>query len=186
MPTGHFINSFGLKWISQRLKQKVTTKGEGKRVQVPGILEFIATADSEVSDAESPHFEDVAAVEAPTNAPGAICTAPIEEVEVEEVEEEDPDVHFKRKRQGGSRKKRVVKKSHRYTPTVIAESESAAVAPLPAPLVIKLSAQKQTTDKVIPGLDMTSSIFATRIYTYTHVYIFFLFLLSHTAHSFNL
>jgi len=43
-----------LKWISQRLKQNVTEKGKGKRVRVPGILEFIATADSEASDAKSP------------------------------------------------------------------------------------------------------------------------------------
>ena len=48
----------------------------------------------------------------------------MEDVEVEEVEEEDPDVHFKRKRKGGSRRKRVVKKPRRYTPTVIAEGES--------------------------------------------------------------
>ena len=37
-PTGFVINSFGLKWISQRMKQKVTVKGEGKRVRVPDIL----------------------------------------------------------------------------------------------------------------------------------------------------
>ena len=49
----------------------------------------------------------------------------MEDVEVEEVEEEDPDVHFKRKRQGGYRRKRVVKKPRRYTPTIIAEGESA-------------------------------------------------------------
>ena len=60
-------------------------------------------------------------------------------VDVEEVEEEDPDVHFKRKREGGSRRKRVVKKPRRYAPTVIAEGESSAVPPPPAPLVIRLS-----------------------------------------------
>ena len=75
-------------------------------------------------------------------APGGVGTAPMEDVEVEEVEEEDLDVHFKRKRQGGSRRKRVVKKPRRYTPTVIAEGESAAVFPPPAPLVIKLSAPR--------------------------------------------
>ena len=79
----------------------------------------------------------------------------MEDVAVEEVEEEDRDVHFKRKRQGGSHRKRVVKKPHRYTPTIIAEGESATVPP-PASLVIKLSAQKQTTDKVVPGLGKTS------------------------------
>jgi len=45
-PTGLSINSFGVKLISQRLQQKVTEKGEGKRVRVPGLPEFIATADS--------------------------------------------------------------------------------------------------------------------------------------------
>ena len=51
------INSFSLKWISQRMKQKVTAKGEGKRVRVPGIPEFIATTDSEASDVESPRLK---------------------------------------------------------------------------------------------------------------------------------
>ena len=55
------------------------------------------------------------------------------------VEEEDPDVHFKRKRKGVPRRKSVVKKPRRHT-VIIAESESAAVAPPSAPLVIKLSA----------------------------------------------
>ena len=68
-PTGFSINSFGLKWITKWLKQKVTAKKEGKRVWVPGLPEFIATADSEASDAESSCFEDVASVEAPTDAP---------------------------------------------------------------------------------------------------------------------
>jgi len=86
-PTGFSINSFGLKWISQRLKQKVTKKGEGKRVRVPGIPEFIVTADSEASDAESPRFEGVAGAEASANAPGGLGMAPTEDVEVEEVEE---------------------------------------------------------------------------------------------------
>ena len=62
-PTGFAINSFGLKWIAQRLKQKVTAKGEGKRVWVLGIPKFIGTADSEAPDVESPRFEDVASAE---------------------------------------------------------------------------------------------------------------------------
>jgi len=66
VPTGFVINAFGLKWISNLMKQKVTAKEEGKRVRVPGILEFIATADSEASDAESPRFEDVVGAEVPT------------------------------------------------------------------------------------------------------------------------
>ena len=48
------------------------------------------------------------------------------------VEEEDPDVHFKRKRKGEPRRKRAVKKLRRHI-SVITESESAAVAPPPAP-----------------------------------------------------
>jgi len=63
------------------------------------------------------------------------------------VEEEDPDIHFKRKRQGGSRRKRVVKKPRRYTPTIIGEGESTTPPPL-APLVIKLSAPRQTVVKL--------------------------------------
>jgi len=108
---------------------------------VPGLGEFVATVDSEASDAESSRFEGNTVVEAPPYAPSGVGTAPMEDVEVEEVEEEDPDVHFKRKRQGGSRRKRVVKKPRRYTPAVIVEGESAVVPP-PAPLVIRLSAQK--------------------------------------------
>ena len=65
-----------------------------------------------------------------------------------------------------------MKKPRRHTPTVIAESESAAVALTPAPLIIKLSAQKQTTDKAIPALGKTSSIFVTHIYTYTYTYVY--------------
>ena len=84
-----------MKLISQRLKQKVTERGEGKRVRVPGFPEFVAIVDSEASDAESPHFEGVVGAEVPPDAPGGVGTAPMEDEEVEEVEEEDPDVHFK-------------------------------------------------------------------------------------------
>jgi len=160
VPTRLSINSFGVKLISQRLKRKVTEKGENKKVRVPGLPEFVTTADSEASDAESPRFEGVAGAEILADVPSGVGTAPMEDVEVEEVEEEDPDVYFKRKWQGESRKKRVVKKPRRYTPTVIAEGESAAVPPPPALLVIKLSAQKQTTNKDVPGLGKTSFIFS--------------------------
>ena len=110
---------------------------------MPGIPEFIATADSEASDAESPRFEDIAGAEVPRDAPGGVGTTSMEEVEVEE---EDPDVYFKWKRKGEPRRKRVVKKPYRHTP-VIAESESVAVTPPLAPLVIKLSAKKKATKK---------------------------------------
>jgi len=73
-------------------------RSEGKRVRVPGFGEFIAVDDSEASDAKSPRFEGDTGAEAPADAPGGVGTAPMEDVEVEEVEEEDPDVHFKRKR----------------------------------------------------------------------------------------
>ena len=119
-----------MKLISQQLKRKVTERSEGRRVRVPGLGEFVATADNETSDAESPRFEGDAGAKAPPDAPGGVGTAPMEDVEVEEVEEENHDVHFKRKRQGGSRRKRVVKRPRRYTPTIIAEGES-TVAPSP-------------------------------------------------------
>ena len=50
------------------------------------------------------------------------------------MEEEDPNVHFKRKREGEPRRKKVVKKSRRHTP-VIAESKSVAIVSPLAPLV---------------------------------------------------
>ena len=90
----------------------------------------------------------------------------MEDVEVEELEEEDPDVHFKRKRQGGSRRKRVVKKPRRYAPTVIAEGESSAVPPPPAPLVIKLSAPRQTAGKAVPDPSKISFVLAIHSYIF--------------------
>jgi len=72
------------------------------------------------------------------------------------MEEEDPDVHFKRKREGESRRKRVIKKPRRHTP-VVAESESVAISSLPVPLIIKLSAQKKAAEKADPGLGKISS-----------------------------
>ena len=82
----------------------------------------------------------------------------MEHVDMEEVEEEDPDVHFKRKREGESRRKSVVKKPHRYTPAVITEGESSAVPPPPAPLVIRLSAPRQTAGKAAPDPGKISSV----------------------------
>jgi len=51
--------------------------------------------DSEASDAGSPHFEVKTGAEAPTSASGVVGTALVEHADVEKVEEEDPDVHFK-------------------------------------------------------------------------------------------
>ena len=120
------------------MKQKVTAEGEGKKVRVPGIPELIVAANSEVSDTESPHFEDVAGAEVTQDIPGGVGTTPMEEVEMEKEEEEDPDIHFKRKWKGEPRRKKVVKKPRCHTP-IVKESESVAVVSPPAPLVIKLS-----------------------------------------------
>ena len=97
----------------------------------------------------------------------------MEDVEVEEVEEEDPDVHFKRKRQGGSLRKRVVKKPRRYTPAVIAEGESTATPPPPAPLIIKLSAPRQTVGKAVYDLSKISSVLATYTYIFHSAHCLF-------------
>ena len=51
---------------------------------------YIATADSEASDTKSPRFEGDAGAGVPPEAPDGVGTAPMEDVEVEEVEEEDP------------------------------------------------------------------------------------------------
>ena len=67
-----------------------------------------------------------------------------------------------------------MKKPRRYTPTIIVEGESTAVPPPPAPLVIKLSAPRQTVGKAVPNLSKISSILAIRIYIF------------HMAHSFVL
>ena len=53
------ISSSGIKLISKRLRQKVIELDQGKRVRVSGLLEFLAEADSEASDAECPRFEDL-------------------------------------------------------------------------------------------------------------------------------
>ena len=89
-------------------------------------------------------------------------TAPIERADVEEVEEEDPDVHFKRKREGGSRRKQLVKKPRRHAPTVVAEGGFPAAAPPPAPLVTELSVRKPTTGEA--ALDPGKISFVLVIY----------------------
>jgi len=66
--------------------------------------------------------------------------------------------------------KRVVKKPRRYTPTIIGEGDSTAAPPSPVPLVIKLSALRQTGGKAVHDLSKISSILAT----YTYIF--------HTAH----
>ena len=88
--------------------------------------------------------------EAPAAAFGVVGTAPLEHADVEEVEEEDPDVHFKRKREGRSRRKRVVKRPRRYAPTIVAEGELPTAAPPPAPLSTKSSVPEPTTGRAAP------------------------------------
>jgi len=59
----------------------------------------------------------------------------------------------------------VVKKPRRHT-LVIAESESVVIARPPALLVIKLSAQKQATEKIALGLGKISSHLQDFFYLY--------------------
>ena len=70
--------------------------------------------------------------------------------------------------------KRVVKKPRRYTPTIIGEGDSTAAPPSPVPLVIKLSALRQTGGKAVHDLSKISSILATYTYIF-HIahYLFY-------------
>ena len=63
---------------------------EEKSHPLPGLPELIATADSEVLDVESPHFEGVTGAEVPADVHGGVGTASMEDVEVEEVEKKIP------------------------------------------------------------------------------------------------
>ena len=94
--------------------------------------------------------------ETPATGSGVMGTAPPHCVE--EVEEEDPDVPLKRRRDGRSRRKRVVKKPHRYAPTVVAEGELPAAAPPPAPLATKSLVPEPTTGKAAPDLGKISFV----------------------------
>jgi len=151
-PLGFKANSSGVRLISQRLKRKASEKREGKRVCVPGIEEFVTVDDSEASDAESPRFEAGTGTETPTAGSGVMGTTPTEHADVEKVEEEDPDVHFKRKREGGSRRKRLAKKPRRQVPTIVVEGEPSAAFPPTAPLVVKPSVAEPTTGEFAPDL----------------------------------
>ena len=50
---------------------------------MPGLGEFVTTADSEASDAEGPRFEGDMGAGVPPEAPGGVGTAPMEDVKVE-------------------------------------------------------------------------------------------------------
>ena len=67
-----------------------------------------------------------------------------------------------------------MKKPRRYTPAIISEGESAAVPPPPAPLVIRLSAQKQATNKAVPDLGKISFILVTCTYIFHTAPLFIL------------
>ena len=60
---------------------EVAEQGQGKRVRVPGLPEFMAEAGSETSDAESPRFEEVVGGEAAPKAASRAAKAPLEEEE---------------------------------------------------------------------------------------------------------
>ena len=68
------------------------------------------------------------------------------------MEEEDSDVHFKRKREGGSRRKSLVKKPRRQAPTIVVEGYPSAAFPPAAPLVAEPSVAEPTTGEFAPDL----------------------------------
>ena len=55
----------------------------------------------------------------------------------------------------------------RYAPTVIAEGESSAGPLPPTPLVIKLSAPRQTVGKAVPDPSKISSVLTTHSCKFT-------------------
>ena len=152
-PLGFNANRSGVRLISHRMRQKAFERKEGKRVRVPGIEEFIAVDDSEASDAESPCFEAETRPDAPEagarEAGSGVVGAALPQ-HVEEVEEEDSEVHFKRKRGSGSRRKSSAKKPRRQTPTIVVEGEPSAAPPSAAPLVAEPSVDEPTTGKIGP------------------------------------
>jgi len=149
-PLGFKANSSSVGLISQRLRRKASEKREGKRVRVPGIEEFVAVDDSEASDAKSPRFEAGTGAETPAAGSGVMGIAPPHCVE--EVEEEDSDVHFKRKREGRSRRKSLAKKPRRQAPMVVVEGYPSAAFPPAAPLVAEPSVAEPTTGEFAPDL----------------------------------
>jgi len=77
---------------------------------------------------------------------------------VEEVEEEDSDVHFKRKREGGSRRKQLVKKPRCQAPTIVVEGEPSAAFPPVASLAVEPSVAEPTTGEFAPDLGKINPI----------------------------
>ena len=91
---------------------------------------------------------------------GVVGTAPLRCVE--EVEEEDSDVHFKRKLEGRSCRKSLVKKPRRQAPTVVIEGEPSAAFPPAVPLVVEPSVTESTTGEFAPDLGKISSVVIPR------------------------
>jgi len=149
-PLGFKANSSGVRLISQRLKWKASEKKEGKRVRIPGIEEFVAVEDSEASDAESPRFEVGAGAETPATGSGVMEIAPPRYVE--EVKEADSEVHFKRKRESGSRRKSLAKKPRRQAPTVVVEGYPSTAIPPAAPLAAEPSVAEPASGDFAPDL----------------------------------
>jgi len=151
-----------VKLISYRMKRKASEKREGKRVRVPGIEEFIAVDDSEASDAGSPRFEAGTGADTRAAGSGVVGTAPPQHVE--EVEEGDSDVHFKRKRGSGSRRKSLAKKPRRQDPTIVVEGASSAAFPPAAPLVAEPSVAEPTTGGFAPSLGKIDPVRIIRLW----------------------
>ena len=120
--------------------------------------EFVAVDDSEASDAESPRFEAETGAGTPEAGSGVMGTVPSRHIE--EVEEEGSDVPLKRRRTGGSRRKRLVKKPCRQAPTIVVEGEPSAAFPLAVPLVVNPSVAEPTTGEFAPDLGKISSVLA--------------------------
>jgi len=150
-PPGFRVNRSGVQLISHRLRRKASEKKEGKRVRVPGIEEFIAVDDSEASDAGSPCFEagtGADARKADTCEAGSGLAGAASPQHVEEVEEGDSEVHFKRKRGSSSRRKSSAKKPRRQVPTIVVGGEVSAAPHPAAPSVAEPSVAEPTTGRI--------------------------------------
>ena len=127
-----------------------------------GLEEFIAVDDSEASDAGSPRFE--AGMGADTHAAGSGVVGTSSPQRVEEVEEEDSDVHFKRKRGSGSCRKSLAKKPRRQAPTIVVEDRPSTKIPPAAPLAAEPSVAGPTSGGFAPGLGKINPVHIIRLW----------------------
>ena len=162
-PPGFNVNRSGVRLISHRMRRKASEREEGKRVRVPGLEEFIAVEDSEASDAGSPCFE--AGMEADAHAAGSGVVGTSSPHRVEEMEEGDSEVHFKRKRGSGSRRKSLAKKPRRLAPTIVVEDRPSTAFSPAATLGAELSVVEPTNGKIGStcafGVFSNNSLFAS-------------------------